>query len=96
MQQPKLLTLTVTVLDASTLSAWVKSALRCHQLNRRRSQLKPPSKPPSENEKLQLRIKPKERRCGTFVLRQGLDALSEIERVKFFKEMEELGLPPVI
>ena len=67
-----------------------------HQLNRWRSQLKPLPKPPSENEKSQLRIKPKERRCGTFVLRQGLDALSEIERVRFFKELEELGLPPVV
>jgi hypothetical protein len=52
--------------------------------------------PLSEIEKLQLPSKPKERRCGTFVLRQGLDALSEIDRVEFFKELEALGLPPVI
>jgi hypothetical protein len=65
-------------------------------LKRRRSQLKPIPKPPSENKKIQLRSEPKERRCGTFVLRQGLDALSEIDRVRFFKELEELGVPPVI
>jgi hypothetical protein len=58
--------------------------------------LKPIPKPPIENKKIQIRSEPKERRCGTFVLRQGLDALSEIERVKFFKELEALGVPPVI
>jgi hypothetical protein len=59
-------------------------------------QLKLNPLPSSAIEKLQLPSKPKERRCGTFALRQGLDALSEIDRVRFFKELEELGVPPVI
>jgi hypothetical protein len=65
-------------------------------LNIRKYQLKPNPLPLSEIEKSQLLSQLKERRCGTFVLRQGLEALSEIDRARFFKELEELGLPPVI
>jgi hypothetical protein len=65
-------------------------------LNIRKYQLKQKPLTLSEIEKLHLPSKPKDRRCGTFVLRQGLDALSEIDRARFFKELEELGLPPVI
>jgi len=36
------------------------------------------------------------RMCGTYLLRQGLDSMNDIQRARFFKTMKESGLLPFI
>ena len=48
------------------------------------------SKPPRQKETK------KKRMCGTFVLRQGLEKMTEKDRNKFYADLETLGIPPVI
>jgi hypothetical protein len=51
---------------------------------------------PIETEKKEIQIEParqdRQRLCGTFVLRQGMEAMSEKDRADFLESLEMAGL----